>query len=166
MKQSFTKSGSFLALIIVCLLSTQFGIFQFSGTGLERDHSPPQVAVTLTAHQTIPESQVVNREVSKSALKENIKDWRKKIKSELRELKKELKKNKNQKNSDGVKPLLVFLTILVAVALSALIGVLALYIGIGNSGMFGLGWIILILGLAAIIWLTIATIRNINKKGS
>lgn len=164
MKQSFTKSGSLLASIIVCLLSAQFGIYQFFGAGIGVDHLLTQSTIGLAAHQSKPESQVVNRKMSKSALKENIKDWRKKIKSELRELKKELKKNKDQKSSDGVKPLLVFLTILVAVALSALIGVLALYIGVGNSGMFGLGWVILILGLAVIIWLTIATIRNINKK--
>jgi hypothetical protein len=94
--------------------------------------------------------------------KESIRSSRKELKRELRALKKDFKRSNNSEQGDGIKVLLILLTVLGALLLATLIAALAC--SIACSGNEGLALVVLILGFGGIIWLGVIVIKSILEK--
>jgi hypothetical protein len=97
--------------------------------------------------------------VSPSSSKEIRKEIRKNIRHQLKQMKESWKQSRQGGNSTAVKVFLIFLTLVFAFGLFVLVGSVSCQLSC--NGNEGLAWIVLVLGVGGIIFLSVFLIRKI-----
>ena len=148
----YRQKGLDLCLIVLSLLMVLSVSNHYTSASMVQ--SEPY-GVELTVHRT--QSKELKSE--RRSFREQLKQHRQKVKAEVRALVGEMKAQK----ASGEQVFLIILTILLALVL--LYGVAALSCSIACSGSDGLAILVFLLGLGLIVWMTVALIKKISRKG-
>ena len=138
-----------LAMTFVILVS---GANQFAFRITKETPGAPMVR--LVVHSS-------SHNVSPSTTKEARKEFRKNIRENLKQLKADWKQAKQDGNNTGVKVVLIFFTVVLALGLFFLVGSISCQLSC--NGNDGLAAIVLVLGVAGIVFLSVFLIRKILK---
>ncbi len=147
-----------LVLSYSLLLATGINQFAFSQMPQEVRHPHVRLVVQNLEHDIIHH----NTTPSKQGMKEMIRTYKEKIKSELKEMKKAFKENNDKKK--GLRILLILLTVLAAIFITWLIS--SLSCSLSCSGNEGLAIIVLFGGLSGVVVVSVIAIRGILGTSS
>ena len=154
------KHDFILVLSYSCILTVGVNQFAFKPITTQK----PQLHVRLMVVGNGGVKSPITKKEIKNGIAQSIKAYKTEIKTQLKSLKSEWKQRKENKGDlIAIKVVLILLALGLALVVASGIGNLAC--SLSCSGQEGLAWIVLIVGTASLVLLTLVGIRAILKIG-